>query len=249
MEKLHAHDDPGAPYEPHRRAVRSRSNGYAQRVPGSTCKRLHDLLSRGELYCFLLFDWAADEYRNIREKFALPLELTQAVARQHGWKHPRDGWTKSDAILCVDFLLSRRGGGWLGVDFVPSKFATKKSVIARNALAKQVLSVAGVEHVVMTEFDIPQVVVRNYRWLRIHRLGVDTPPLPLAEIHQLAPRLRAELMDGKTEIFEAAQRVAIVDGLSAGLLARTCYWLIANRLWLVDFTRPIGPDYAVRFTH
>jgi hypothetical protein len=246
-EKLRRDDDPTAGYTPHLRAVHSSSRGYTQRVPGVVTSRVQDLLSRHEFHVYLLFDWRNDQFVNIREQFSLPLQLTLEIARREKIRHPWNHLEKRPAIMSVDFLLTKRGGGWMAVDFKEKKDAARKRTKEKLRLAERTLAKIGVPHFVMTEDDIPTTVIRNYRWLRIHQLPFDPPPLAESEINLVEPPLRQLLSDGRTSIFDAVLQVSQRFGLDASKLARTCYWLVANRRWRVNLREPVGPDYPLQF--
>lgn len=235
------HDHAAASYTPHFHAVHSHSTGYAQRIPGAISTRLHDLLSRGEACVFIMHDWQRRRYRNIRERLALPLAYTTLVAKcLKGVAHPR-------RCLYTDFLLTLAGGGWEAVDYSPKTKVTTKRNRARYGIIARALELVGITHSILTEDDLDAVVIRNYRWLRIHTLNFDEAPLPEGIIRIVAPLLRAELVDGQTDIFTAATRVSAATGHAKAQLARVCYHLIAREEWDVELTNPIGPDYPVSF--
>ncbi len=247
--KLAENDDPHHPYTPYLRAVHSGSRGYAQRVPGSLTNRLHDFLSRHEFHVFLLFDWKRSEYRNIREQFSVPLGLTKALVRRKGGKprHPWNRFEKKDAVMTVDFLLSKISGGWAAVDFKEKNDLRSKRTKYKLDLMAEALAQVDVTHVVMTEDDIPRQVIRNYRFIRILSLPFDPLPIEMGGIERAEKILRPLLVNGRTPIFDAALTASIDLGIEASRLARACYWLIANRRWVVDFNYPIGPDYPLLF--
>lgn len=232
-------------YEPSITAVHSKSRGIAQRILGVTTGREHHLLSRYERGVFLVGDFDSG-IKNIREQFGLPVRLTQVLATLVGTKHP---WHEGEpAMLTTDFLFTLKGTPpvYVAVDFKMVKDLTENAQ-KKLQLAALALSLAGVRHFTITEKDIPEQVVRNLRWLHIHRLPVDSPPLDEEALYRVEPHLRQILEDGKTEIYEAACQVARHSGISASTLSRACYWLAANT-WAVDMNKPIGPDFPVQFT-
>jgi len=249
--KLAENDDPHLPYTPYLRAVHSGSRGYAQRVPGSLTNRLHDFLSRHEFHIFLMFDWRKNEFRNIREQFSVPLGLTKALVRRRGGKphHPWNRFEKKDAVMTVDFLLSKNSGGWTAVDVKETRELRSKRTKFKLDLMAETLAQVDVPHVVMTQDDIPRQVIRNYRFIRILSLPFDPPPIQMGEIERAEQVLRPLLLNGRTPIFDAALTASKDLGTEASRLARACYWLVANRWWTVDFNYPIGPDYPLFFTN
>jgi hypothetical protein len=244
-QKLEKDDDPNLPYTPYLRAVRSKTRGYAQRVPGSLSNRLHDFLSRHEFHVFLLFDWDNEQYRNIREQFPISSQLTSAVAAKNNLLHPY--FLHEPATLSVDWMLSLKSGGWRAVDFKEKVDRAKPKTLTKLRIVELALAEAGVPHAVMTEDDIPRTVIRNYRFLRILSLPFDPPPLASAEMAAIAPPLRELLETGQVPVFDAALKVAEYTKISAARISRAAFWLIANRSWPVNFHQPIGPDYPVHF--
>jgi len=238
-------DDPAVPYEPYIMAVRARSRGYAYRTPGIITGRNHHNLSRGEEGVFQLVDGAPNEFANIREQLALPVSLTWLICKKRGWRHPFH--KKKPAVLTIDFLVTLRLGGWLGIDFKIKKDLENDLTKQKLEIAAEALRLAGGTHKVMTEEDLPRVKVRNLRFLHQLALPFGRPPLSELELDLVEDRLRAALRDGRTLIFDAAQRVSGLTGIPAARLSRGAMWCIARHRWAVDLNRPIGPDHPVTF--
>ena len=247
LASLEATDDPDSRYVPALRAIRSFSRGYAQRVPDELTHRVIDLLSRHEFHAYLLYSWDRATYSNIREQFPLPLDLTRAIAAREGIRHPWNRDVKCDAVMTTDFVLSRRSGGWLAVDVKEKEAIARKRTAQKLQIARAAFAEVGVEHVTITEADLPQEKIRNLRILRGLRRDGERAPVDPELAASTEGALRQLLAAGKLTIEDAASVVSQKNGVRVASICRFCLWLIANRTWQVDLGYPLGPDYPVRF--
>ncbi len=238
-------DNPDAPYEPYITAVHARSRGYAYRTPGVITGRNHHNLSRGEEGVLQLLDGDQSECANIREQFAVPVRLTWLICKKRAWPHPYN--KNKPAVLTLDFLVTLRRGGWAGIDFKKKKDLDNKDTKRKLDIVAEALRLAGATHEIMTEDDLPRVKLRNLRFLHQLALPYDPPPLSGLELELVEDRLRSALRDGRTLIFDAAQRISAPTGIPAARLSRGAMWCIACHRWNVDLNRPIGPDHPVTF--
>jgi hypothetical protein len=238
-------DDPEAPYQPFITAVHARSRGYAYRTPGVITGRNHHNLSRGEEGVLQLLDSDPSKYANIREQFPVPVSLTWLICKKRNWPHPYH--KDKPAVLTVDFLVTLRRGGWVGIDFKKKKDLDDNLTKRKLAIMAEALRLAGATHKIMTDEDLPRVKLRNLRFLHQFALPFDPPPLSDLELDLAEDRLNAALRDGRTLIFDAAQRISAPTGIPAARLSRGAMWCIACHRWAVDLNRPIGPDHPVTF--
>ena len=237
-------DDPATPYKPFITAVRARSRGYSYRTPGIITGRTHHNLSRGEEGVLQLFD-IPEENTNIREQFAVPPSLTWWICKKRDWRHPfHEG---APAVLSVDFLINSRRRGRIAVDFKKQGDLEHEDTRRKLAIVAEALRLVGVPHEIMTEVDLPRVLLRNLRFLHQLALPFDPPPLSQGEFATAEDRLRAILRSGRTVIFDAAIQVSAKTGIPARRLSRGALWCIAQRRWTVDLNRPVGPDCPVIF--
>ncbi len=244
-ERLTATNDPCTPYEPALHAVHSRSHGYVYRVPGIKTGRVHHLLSRLEYHAFLFFDFS--DHSNIREQFPLPLDLTQHLAKQMGIRHPWDWKARRVVEMTTDFVLSDRNDRWIAIDVKPSKNLESKRTKQKLELASHAWATVGVKHVIVTEREQPKTAVENYRILHGLALSFDPPPFSENDMALAATSMRASLASGTLTLRDAAGICERDTGLGRGRSIRAALWLVANRRWTVNLTRPIGPDEPLTF--
>jgi hypothetical protein len=238
-------NDPDQPYEPALHAVHSHSNGYVYRTPSIKTTRIHHLLSRLEWHAFLFFDFG--NYTNIREQFAVPLELTLPLAKQMGIRHPYD-WKKRRLVeMTSDFVLNNPDGTYVAVDVKPSEKLTNKRTAQKLDLINRAWAMVGVPHLIVTEKQQNPVVVANYRILHGLALRFEPTPFPQADMAKVNAALFQALHSGHLTLREAAAICERQAGLGRGRSIRSALWFIANHHWSVDITRPIGPDETLTF--
>lgn len=237
---LRGTDDPRAPYEPTLSAIRARTGGYATRYRCITTGQVMHLLSRGEMRVAHLLDHSG-RYKNIRAGFPLPVLLTFAVAAKNGLRHHYDHIRRQPAMATVDFMCTDHAGAWSAIDYKPAAKLTNKRVQVKFEIVRRALAEVGIRHVVMTELDLPEQLIRNLEFLHQFAAPVDRPPLPLPLRTAAAPLLRAELKAGHT-VYQAAQAVAPAVGCSVPALVRLVFWFIGRRHWHVDLNSPVHPE-------
>lgn len=237
---LKATDFPGSTYEPFIPAVRSRSRGYLQRVPGDGC--IYDFLSRPEFYSFLPFDHEREAYPVIRPQFRILPELTRAVSRAMKLYNPYS----ERYPATVDFIVSKRTGGWIAVDFKKAKDLKDSKVQSKLRLVTEALSlVPDMERRILTDDNLNPQTTRNLRFIRLYALPYDPPPATDEQRTALEPVLFALLQNGKATIYDAAKEAAAVIAVTPACAVKSCLWFIANRIWSADLQQPIGPDYPI----
>lgn len=233
-------DDPRVPYEPTISAIRAKTNGYATRYRCITTGQVMHLLSRGEMRVAHLLDHSG-RYKNIRAGFPLPVLLTFAVAAKNGLRHHYDHVRRQPAMATVDFICTDHAGAWSAIDYKPAAKLTNKRVQVKFDIVRRTLAEVGIRHVVMTELDLPEQLIRNLEFLHQFAAPVDRPPLPPSLRTAAAPLMRTELKAGRT-VYQAAQAVALTVGCPAPTLVRLIFWFIGRRHWHVDLTLPVHPE-------
>lgn len=228
------------------KAVRSKSHGYVYRVLSITCGRMMHLQSRGEYYLFHPLDMLA-RCRNLREGFALPLALTKAIAKAEDIKHPFNRFTEEDAVMSVDFLCSDSEGGWLAIDYKPSAHMIRNRVRKKLRITTLAFAEAGIDHVVVTDTDLPAVLVLNLGFLHTFALKASPLPLPAAQLSIAATHMKGLLQDGNLTIYDAAVLCDREFRCGTGRLVRAALWSIARNLWSVNLDEIVDPDHPVDF--
>jgi hypothetical protein len=246
LASLEKTDNPTVPYETFLPAVRSKSHGYVHRVLGLVTSRMHHLQSTGEYWLLLLFDMAGS-YKNLREGFPLPRSLTEPIAESKGIKHPFNRFARENATMSVDSITTGLDGAWTGIDYKPSRDLERNRVKEKLYLTRLALAEVGVEHVVMTEKDLPPQLVDNLRFLHTFASPIDPPPFPTAMLEQAGAAMHAALTDGRLSVYEAAVEVRQRFNCTPAQLVRTAFWLIAHRHWHIDLHQPAHPDKPLMF--
>lgn len=243
---LRATDSTRVPYMPIVRAVRSKSHGYVYRVLSLTSGRMLHLQSRGEFHLAHPLDMGR-YYTNLREGFGVPKQLTEEIAEAEGIRHPFNRFARENAMMSADFVGSKPGGGWLAIDYKPSQLAIRKRVKDKFKIIRMAFAEVGVEHVVITELDLSPVLIGNLQLLYTFASPIDPQPLPSSMLERVGPRMKIELIDGRSTIYEAAVRCESEFGCATGRLVRASLWLIARRHWHVDLTQKVHPDFPLHF--
>ncbi len=204
------------------------------------------LQSRGEYYLYHPLDMLS-RYRNLREGFALPLPLTKAIATAEEIKHPFNRFAREDAVMSVDFLCSTHEGGWLAIDYKPSAHMIRKRVRQKLRITELAFAEVGIEHVVVTDTDLPTVLIRNLEFLHPFALKVSPPPLPTAQLSVAAAHMKDLLQDGKLTVYDAAVLCDRELRCGTGRLVRTALWSIARNIWSVNLDVLVDPDHPIAF--
>jgi len=140
------------------------SDGRVHRIFGHKSQRTHHLLSDLELAVFLLLEWHQDVIQ-IREQFPLEIETTTQIAKKAGIVHPNQSGIKQ--YMSSDFLVN-------SIDKQQPKFVLQaKYAEALNdartteklELERRYWNFKEVPWYLITEQDIPPVVIKNIKWL------------------------------------------------------------------------------------
>jgi len=234
------------------------SRGQAARILGRKADRLHHLFSLLEQQIFFYFEWLAT-VTEIREQFALPLAETLAIAKRHGIRHPQV--CGEPVPITTDFLLTvrRRDGSSILLaravkylrDLDP---ATKGSERTRQKLELERLYWAshGVDWGLITEIDVPKVVVENVLWVRPYQHLPRWTKLAADELREVALALTERVLATTDPLVVCADRCDAALGLAEGDALAISRYLIGTGQWSVDMRAPIRPRgrlalLAVRF--
>lgn len=142
------------------------SYGVSAAIPGITVKRTHEVLSGLETRAFLIAEFN-ESVIDIREQFPLfPVHHLIALAERAGIVYPRVSGTPY--VLTTDLLLTIEKEGevsYLAVAVKPTEELRKKSVLDNLELERLWWTSLGVEWVLATETDLPEVVGDNLTWI------------------------------------------------------------------------------------
>ncbi|HUW65275.1 MAG TPA: TnsA endonuclease N-terminal domain-containing protein [Spirochaetia bacterium] len=220
------------------------SHGLANRVLGSTTGREHHLFSNLEFDCFLVFDWA-DTIIDIREQYPLlPLEETLSLAEEAGIKHPTYPGTDDPDVRTTDFLLTIRRGNMTveqAIAVKPSEKLASKRVLEKLELERRFWEKRQTSWRIVTERDIPRILVENLKWLKPYQRLDALFPLTgedVARIRAVLEHYRSDT-DILTEVTKSVDdRLGLVPGTSLSVARH----LLASRIWRVDLSLPLLED-------
>lgn len=157
----------GAHYLPWLRVSDVPSKGFSHRIWGELTHRVHHLLSYLEylvyLWCLLLGGLC-----DIREAYPLNRPDTRRIAKKLGIAHPRYPGTRIDIVMTTDFLLTRPGVPviYIALAVKPAALLADCRVVEKLAIEREYWLERGVTFYVVTEKELPQVVLNNFERIR-----------------------------------------------------------------------------------
>jgi len=228
------------------------SLGLATRVKGLKTGRVHHLLSKLELSCFLCLDWAETVF-DIREQFPLYLLETLAIAKELNIKHPRVPVTKEVVVMTTDFLVTLRTASG---DFKEIAVSAKYSKDLDNARSLEKLELErfywtrrGIEFFILTEKEINQTLVKNIDWLHsLALIDFQALNIPLNVFSRAVKFMRRLLESMNIPLRNATNACDANFSFASGTSLLIVRYLIANRIWHIDLQTPIQPEKPITFT-
>jgi hypothetical protein len=153
------------------------SHGRSHRILSWTVNRQHHLFSDFEASFFYLADYSKS-ITDIREQYPLlPLEETLAIATRLGIKHP--GRSGRLHVVTTDFVLTRVDGALCAVACKLSRELKKRRVRDKLAIEKWYWLARGVPWYIVTEKEIPKLLVSAVKWVHNYQ---SAKGLPLEQI-------------------------------------------------------------------
>ena len=154
----------GSDYKPWLTVRDLGSEGRSHRIFGHITKRTHHLLSDLELSVFLLLEWNITT-TDIREQFPLQLDTTIQIATESQISHPSIRGALQ--IMTSDFLVNTNSS--LHPKFVlQAKYAEALQdirTIEKLEIERRYWQQKDIPWMLVTEKDIPSVVLQNIQWL------------------------------------------------------------------------------------
>jgi len=240
----------GADYKPWITVQDFPSHGQCNREFGHSTGRQHDLMSQGERYCFLVFDWSR-RVMDIREQFPLlspnklfPLELTISIAKQCGIKHPPRNAAEPDA-LTTDFLITVArpiGTVLFARTFKRSSELSNKRVIEKFEIERRYWVAQAVDWGIITEHQIDMVLAKNIEWVHPYRDITSLHPLTEDKVEKIATTLTRMIANDSRTLSDIALYCDDRMGIEHGRSLAVARFLIGSRQWEVDMTKPIHPE-------
>lgn len=228
------------------------SQGLASRIKGWKTQRVHHFFSLLELAYFYVFEWAP-RVIDIREQYPLlPLEETIHIASDCGIPHPIHPKTKHPIVITTDFLNTFDQG--------VSELDEPRTVKPRSELAnRRTLEKLEIERrywkarkktlKILTDEDLPKVLVRNVEWFHPYRSFQDFTHLDDFTFSLVASNVMKAVQTQRRPLSAMTLKLDDQLGLEAGMALSTVRYLLANRHLQVDMTKPIDPREPLRLVN
>lgn len=237
----------GKDYKPFLTVREVPSLGQRNRDLGWKTGRVHHFLSKGELKCFMIYEWTP-RIADIREQFPLPQVATLDIASRLGIRHPRIPGTEEFAVMTTDFLLDVLIDG----KAVMVARAVKESadlgddrVIEKLEIERTYWRELGIDWGIITpDRDFPKALSKNVIW--VHS-ALDLNEAPCALTFEMVLQVE-EFLYGQlsAQPSMAMSHIGLMADKAMGFTSGTCLWvvrhLIASQKWTVDMTKPINPS-------
>ncbi len=242
------------------------SIGERTQILGAKTGREHHLMSRWELYFFLILQWL-QHVLDIREQYphlsfdtvdgSHPsvrqlLEESLAIARDLGYKHhtivgskDREGTVEAD-VPTTDFLLSIRdpaGGPPILVarTIKMAKDLENVRTLQKFEIERQFWRRRGIDWGIVTENQIPLALALNIDWLYPSMLPTARLPIEPDLLPHVALTLTNLVFSDAGPLAEATDRCDDRLRLEHGTSLVVARHLIATRQWQVNMHRRIEP--------
>jgi hypothetical protein len=224
----------GEAYSPWLRVSDISSRGRSHRVFGHRSKRTHHLFSDLELAVFLALDWSP-RTTEIREQFPLQQEVTLALARDAGIRHPQVSGNMQ--VMSSDFLVNSSNHDLpkfvLQVKYSESLLDPR--TIEKLELERRYWVHKEVPWFLITEKEISKTVFQNIEYLYPNQqTSLDTKILT----EQLNFYSYHFLKNTSSTIIEISKSLDVKYNHEAGESLAEIRGLLANRLYSFDLNIP-----------
>ncbi len=218
------------------------STGLATRLLGVKVPRIFHLMSKLERSYFYLFEWS-DAILDIREQYPLlPLAETLVLAEKCGVYHPPK--SKEPVPMTTDFLLTTDGtstGSLYAIAIKPSTALSTPRVLEKLDIERRYWENRGVPWQILTERELPLVVVRNIEFLRKYVHINQRVELPADRIAEVAAWLTNSIARHDDALRTIAAHCDAAMGVHPGSSLAIAYHLLATKHWHVNMTVAIDP--------
>jgi hypothetical protein len=139
--------------------------------------RLLQALSKTELELLYIIEMTPS-VEDFKEQYNLPVKETKLIANKLGLKHPLSPDGKSE-VMTIDVLVSFKNGEKVAFDvkyFSEELWEDKKKttrMLEKLQISKIWSESKGIRYVIVTQREIPKILITNIRLLRSHFNYVD----------------------------------------------------------------------------
>lgn len=219
------------------------SHGRRARDPGWKTGRLHHLMSDYETHYLYLLEWS-DLVIDIKEQFPLlDLESAQAIAFDMGIDYPTDRHSKFPFILTTDFMITIRDGDRIfdiARTIKPSKELEKTRIIEKFEVERRYWAAKGIDWGIVTEKEIPKVLVDNIKYLHPAYHLEPTAEASLPQLLLIADLLKDRLKLSKKSIVETTSNFDNELRLVPGTFLKVFLHLVARKEIILDMSQKIN---------
>jgi hypothetical protein len=189
---------------------------------------------------------------DVREQFPLlPIEESLAIAEQCGIKHPRVPGTNEPVVMTTDFLVDvGYNGSTIGRarTIKPAKGLSSARILAKVEIERRYWLRRKVDWAIVTERDIPHVLVENIKWAHQYVNISDRLNVSPAEVLK-AERILSELLHQGVALTVSSNACDDRLGLAPGTSLALARHFLATRRWLVEMDKPINPQQPMNLLH
>lgn len=238
----------GPTYKPWLYAWDVPSHGLTTRLLGLKTDRIHHLFSKLELYYYLMKEWQRHVV-DIREEFPLlPREMTIALARECGIRHPMIPKTRELIVMTTDILTTEIVDGhviYRARAIKPFKEMRKRRVLEKLYLEGLFWRAQEIEFQVVTEREICVPFARNIQFLRAYTQIDDRVSIDSARLYDIATSLASGLCGGTDGLVHVANACDKLHALPKRTSLTVAYHLLATRQWTIDMSIPLVPRQSL----
>lgn len=191
------------------------SQGFSVQGLGWKTRREHHLFSMSEFRYFYALEWSPIII-DIREQFPLELEETLDIAKQCGYKHPVNPNTGKPNVMTTDFVVTIPGTTGIGIidqarTVKPSGELQNQRVLEKFEIERRYWESRKINWGIVTEQDIPEVLVKNIEFLHNYFFIKNLSPLSEINIRQITAVLAKGVIQGEVSLSHLAAASAMSD--------------------------------------
>ncbi|GIO09877.1 hypothetical protein J31TS6_59050 [Brevibacillus reuszeri] len=217
------------------------SSGRATRIQGWKTNRIHHVHSDLERSYLYILEWS-DIVTDIREQFPLlPIEETLSIAEELDIKHPADPRSKHPIVLTTDFLVSV-GNQEVARTIKPSSQLDSPRVIEKFEIERRYWATRNIDWGIVTELDIPKILVQNIEWIHKEHNNEDTQRLGPYVVSGIEKIVLESIRDSHISLAVATSMADDQLGLEPGTSLAMIRHFIAAKRWKVNMNKPILPS-------
>lgn len=236
----------GASYKPWLTTHDVSSIGRKHRLRGWKTNRGHYFLSDLEENIFYYFNWN-DNVVDIRERFpVLDRKKTMEIAEEYQIKYPIDPQTKTPLVICTDFLITIKEKNQdilLARTAIPYKRLENERQLDKFKLEYLYWRNQGVNWGIITDYDIPKVIIDNIRWV-FKAYWLNNPSKETNELIEILKRsFQTDIKTGTLASF--LTKLDEDYNQEPGTFLDLTKHLIAHKVLKVDFHKKVTPSLPV----